>query len=80
MDKDRYEPVEATDITDELIEACADIVDGWYQDRRVNWEDVWDRLDGREMNDGRILDLGDSLVSPALLALQRKTRKFLNET
>ncbi|RZS39135.1 hypothetical protein EV193_104351 [Herbihabitans rhizosphaerae] len=65
--------------TEEVIALAVEIVDGWYQDRRVDWEDVWERLDGAEMEDGTKLDLGDDLLSPYLGALRREVQRIRRE-
>lgn len=69
-----YTPTTAADITDELVQQAADIVDGWYPDGRIDWEDIYDRLERRTLDDGRGIDLGTDLGSPALTALKRRVR------
>lgn len=63
-------------VTDEVVRLAVDIVDGWYQEGRIDWEDVWDRLDGSELSDGTKLDLGNDLDSSELKELKRKVRKI----
>lgn len=59
-------------VTGEIVDLVWDIVDGWYQEGRIDWEDVWDRLDGSTIQDGTILDLGDDLLSPALVLIKAR--------
>jgi hypothetical protein len=68
-------PTQAADVTDEMVEIAREIVDGWYQEGRVDWEDVWDRMDGAELADGTHLDLGTDLGTPALAKLKRLARR-----
>lgn len=68
-------PVEAEDVTDEMIGLVRDVVDGWYQDSPIDWEDVWDRVDGAELADGTRLDLGSDMLTPALRRLRREARR-----
>lgn len=63
------------DVTDEIVQYAVDIVDGWYPDGPIDWTDVWDRLDGTELNNGARLDLGDDLMSPGLKALRSAVQR-----
>lgn len=65
----------AFEVTDELVEAAYEIVDGWYQEGRIDWEDVWDRLE-RQTKD---LDLGTDLNSPELRELKKRVLKMRRE-
>lgn len=74
-----YTPVTAEDVTDELVQQTVDIVDGWYPEGRIDWGDVFDRLERRTLDDGRGIDLGTDLGSPALTALKRRVREARKE-
>ncbi|MEU8791549.1 hypothetical protein [Streptomyces sp. NPDC048643] len=74
-----YAPETADDITDEIVDMAVEIVDGWYQNTRVDWEDVLERLDRQTLSDGRGLDFGESMTSPAIRCLQRRVRKAIRE-
>jgi hypothetical protein len=74
-----YAPVNAADITDEIVDMAVDIADGWYQGTRIDWEDMIDRLERRRLTDGRGLDFGSDMGSPAINALKRRVRKSINE-
>lgn len=67
------------EVTDEVKQMAYDIVDGWYQEGRIDWEDVWDRLDGSKLADGTELDLGNDLTSPELQQLKRAVQKMRRE-
>jgi hypothetical protein len=58
-------------IMSELEDFIYEIVDGWYQDTRIDWEGVWDRLDGIQLNDGRVLDIR-VVTSPVQVALKNR--------
>jgi hypothetical protein len=64
-----------SDVTDEIVMYAVDIVDGWYSEGRVDWPDVWDRLDGSELDSGDVLDLGEDLLSPGLVALKNAVKR-----
>lgn len=70
-----YAPRTAEDVTDELVQQAVEIVDGWYNEGRIDWENVWDRMEKQTLEDGRGIDLGDDLGSPALVALKRRVRE-----
>lgn len=59
------------DVSEEIIRLVHGIVDGWYSEGRVDWEDFWDRLEGSFLRDGTRLDLGSDLSSPALKRLKK---------
>lgn len=69
-----FTPRTAADITEEIIEAAYEIGEGWYQNVRIDWEELFYRLEGMELEDGSILYLPDSYDSPAITALQRAVR------
>lgn len=57
----------AEQVTEEIKKAAEDIYDGWYANEpRIDWDDFLDRLDGVPLEDGTQLDLGNSVVSPAV--------------
>jgi hypothetical protein len=62
---------ELESIMSELEDFVYEIVDGWYQDTRIDWEGVWDRLDGIQLNDGRVLDIR-VVTSPVQVALKNR--------
>lgn len=67
---------EAADITDEILTAAEEISNGWYEDRRIDWDDFIDRLDGMELEDGTRLDLGTNMLSPAIEKIKAHIRKY----
>lgn len=60
-------------IPSELKDATLEIVRGWYPNGRIDWEDVWDRLDGTELEDGRKVDI-QTLVGPTIDGLKQYAR------
>lgn len=68
--------IEAADVTDEVLEEAWSIVSGWYGEGHIDWQDVWDRLERRTLNDGRGIDLGEDSNSPAMQKIQREIRKW----
>lgn len=63
----------AEDATDEIKAFALEVVDGWYADERIDWDDVWDRMDGRELDDGTYLDLPET-DNPAMRAIKKHVR------
>lgn len=57
-------------VTEDVLELAVEITDGWYLDTRIDWDDVWDRMDGQTIGDGTVLDI-PHLNSPALRMIQR---------
>lgn len=74
-----YAPRTAEDVTEELVNQAVDIVDGWCAEVRIDWENVYDRLERRILDDGRGIDLGEDLGSPALETLKRRVRAARKE-
>lgn len=79
MDKDLTSPKEASDVTDEMVTMALDIVEGWYDEGRIDWEDVWDRMERYPLNDGTELDLGEDFSSAALKKIKREVLKARKE-
>lgn len=77
MDDKRYRAVlTAEDVTDEILQAATDIVDGWYSSGPVDWADFLDRLDGKQLNSGERIDLGDSMLSLAITKIKAHVRAY----
>jgi hypothetical protein len=74
-----YAPVTKEDVTDELVGMAYEICDGWYQDTRIDWENVLERMDKQTLADGRGIDWGDDWLSPAIKELKRRVRKMRQE-
>lgn len=67
--------VTAAQVTEEIFEATCEIVQGWYGSKgRIDWEDVWYRLEDMTLSDGTTPDLGESMVSAALAELKKRVR------
>lgn len=73
--------IQAKDVTQEILDMAWSVIEGWYNsgDDRIDWDDVWDRLDGSSLDDGTFLDLGDQEDTPAMRKIQREMRKIINE-
>lgn len=69
-----YNPlVEETDATEEVVTLVVSTVEGWYRDGKIDWDDVWDRVDGAELDDGSVLDI-QQLTSPAMEKIKKEVR------
>lgn len=64
------------DVTDEILDAGRDIIDGWYSESRIDTEEFIDRLDETPLEDGTYLDLGEFILSPALKYIISKMREY----
>jgi hypothetical protein len=71
-----FEVRTAEDVTDEVMEIVRGIVEGWYDEGRIDWEDVWDRMEKNVLDDGRGIDMGDDLESPAQRKIKKEIRKW----
>jgi hypothetical protein len=65
---------EATDVTDEILEAVREITDGFYMDSNFEWEAFLNRLETWKR-----IDLGGSMQSPAIRKIQSEARKYKKE-
>ncbi|MFJ4902921.1 hypothetical protein [Streptomyces sp. NPDC088727] len=69
-------PVSTDDVTEEMVEIVSDIVNGWYAEGRIDWDDVWDRAEDSVLADGSRLDLSTPDLSlPPFKKLKREALK-----
>lgn len=69
----------AEDVTEEVLELVRGIVEGWYDEGPIDWENVWDRMDKSFLEDGRGIDMGEDLGSPAIRKIKREIRKWRSQ-
>lgn len=73
--------VQESDLTEEILRAAEDVHDGYFADeRRVDWEELWDRLDGYYLEDQSRIDLPSDLESPVFAALKKHLKHHRRET
>ena len=66
--------IAADDVTPEILEIVDSIVSGWFNyDGPVDWDNFWDRLEGYDVG-GKMINLGDSLNSPAMRKIKTHVR------
>lgn len=70
---------EASDVDKEVLEQAWKIAEGWYGRAPVDWDDLWDRLDGFELEDGRMVDLGDRFPTPAMIFIKQTVLRWRRE-
>lgn len=76
MTDTRYTTVrEIEDVTQEMLDAAVGIMEGWYPEGKIDWDDFWDRLDGTSLEDGTHLDLDGQTRSPAFLLIRMHVLK-----
>ena len=73
-DHDYWLCTEADDVDSEIIDIARDITDDTPPGERIDWDDVWDRMDSTELRDGSLLDLGNLTDSPARWKIKRIIR------
>lgn len=73
-----FEVRTADDVTPEIIEIVQGIVEGWYDEGRIDWENVWDRVEKIPLDDGRGIDMGEDLDSPAIRKIKKEIRAWRN--
>ena len=76
---DYYAPVEAADVTPEIVEAAYAYAESPMGGRMLDWEEIWDRTDGLRLDSGQTLDWGGTLDTPAMRKVQREVRRLLKE-
>lgn len=77
---DDYFPVRtAEDVTEDVIEGAWGIIEGWYMDTPIDWEDVWDRLESTPLRGWAKPDLGGTIGTPAMKKIQREMKKRKRE-
>lgn len=59
--------------TDEVLALVVDVTDGWHANTAIVWEEVWDRLDNAELEDGSRLSIPE-LDNPAIRKIKRHVR------
>lgn len=64
----------AADVTEDVTQAVWEVVEGWYLDRPIDWEDVFDRAE--RWSD---LDFGQDWDSPAIRKIKRTVREWKRE-
>lgn len=65
--------IEAADVTEQVVSDAVEIVDGWYAESRVDWDDVWDRLERQGY------DFGTDSDSPAMRKIKRQVQRIRRE-
>lgn len=70
------------EVTPEIIEAAWNVVEGWYLDEPIDWEDVLNRaekaLEGKGP-DSRDITFGADMLSPVVKKVQREVRRMKRE-
>ncbi|MEV0214331.1 hypothetical protein [Micromonospora sp. NPDC050695] len=67
----------ASDVTDEILDAATSIYDGWHSgDNRIRWDDLIDRLDGSPLADGTSIDLGNDMASAAIKKIKQHVSAY----
>lgn len=62
------------DLTAEIVDIAEWATDGWYPyPARIDWEDVWDRMDGIDLADGSELSI-PALDTDAQREIKRRVR------
>jgi len=70
------EPETAADLTEEMLAALRDSLEWQDNAPRVDWDEVWDRLDGTRLVDGTRLSLPTDTSSPVYRRLTSEGRKW----
>jgi hypothetical protein len=77
----RYTTIIAeADVTDEIVEMAWSYVEGWYLDKPIDWEDVFERMERSTLADGRTPDLGPQVDTPAMRLIKKRVRAMKAET
>lgn len=65
----------ANQVTEDVLKQFYEVVDGWYQDERIDWDDVFRRVE--QWGD---YDFSDQWDNPAIRKIQRKVREWRRDT
>jgi len=57
------------------MDIVRDIVDIWHQTDKINLGELIDCVDGNELADGSMIDLGNLVTSPAIRKIKRLVQK-----
>lgn len=71
--------LEAADVTEAILKSVWSVVEGWYLDGPIEWDDVLSRVERSPEADGRYLDFGRLEDSPALRLIKRTIRQWKRE-
>lgn len=71
--------VTTEDVTQEVLDMAWSVIEGWFDsgDKKIDWESVWDRMEGYPLGDGTVVDMGGEFDSPAMRKIQREMRKII---
>ncbi|MFJ2783693.1 MULTISPECIES: hypothetical protein [unclassified Streptomyces] len=70
-----FTPHRADEVTEEIIELTLEIADSFYAESRIDWDDVFYRLDGTELADGRELWMPTDWLAPSIAAIKKAVNK-----
>lgn len=59
------------ELGEEIKSAIESVVDGWYSEGRIDWQDFLDRVE--KYSD---IDLGQDMDSPLIRAIKKYTREY----
>lgn len=65
----------ADDVTEEVLLITVEITEGWYAEGKIDWENVWDRMDGSLLDDNTKINMGTDLNSSA----QKFIKKYIRD-
>lgn len=68
-------PESAADVSDEILDFAVETTDAWFPEGPIDWESVWDRMEGYILLDKTSLSMGDKLDTPAMRKIQRVVRE-----
>ena len=71
-----FECISADHATPEVLEIAESVYDGWFADSAIDWDDFIERMEGMPLADGRALDFGSSMLSPAIVKIRKHIRAY----
>lgn len=66
----------AGDVDDEILDLAKMVYEGFYEGKRIDWDDFLNRMDGASLENGDVIDLGDSMLSPAVIKIKTHVRQL----
>lgn len=70
---------DANVVTEEVIDIVWRITEGHFPGTPIDWDEVWERLDGDELEDGRMFNMDNADGTPALIGIKQEILRLRRE-
>lgn len=66
----------AGEVDEEILGIATKVYESFYEGKKIDWDDFLNRMDGSALENGDELDLGDSMLSPAVIKIKTHIRQL----